>query len=379
MSKEMVNEIVKEAAAGAAVSAEVAPASSRLRTRLFAAAVLCAIVACLALVVRTVYYAVKDSYIAPAILSPDSDLVLSSRLKLGELSVERERCEAELEGLQEELKADEAAIERLRDVSRTAASAIQWASRVSSDRTSTGGAELNALAQKAGLLERMIKDQKTLVSRAQVAFDSRLVTRSQLAKETQALHELEVALLENQRVTVQSARSRAEASLTTRGALEGGDGPVAPEVAMRKEQMIRVELELARLGAEIRAKKAQQRALKDRLSRIVELAAQMQSRPLFQAVERKLNIAFVPYTQIDGVVPGAEVLSCVWGIFACKSVGVVAAVMPGEVVLPDPWGNQARGQYAVLTLRDEEAARDKVLRVRRGSAARAQGSAPSKG
>jgi hypothetical protein len=48
----------------------------------------------------------------------------------------------------------------------------------------------------------------------------------------------------------------------------------------------------------------------------------------------------------------------------CKQVGVVAEVVPGEVVLPDPWGNMARGQYAVLNLSDGLAARAKMLRVR---------------
>ena len=40
------------------------------------------------------------------------------------------------------------------------------------------------------------------------------------------------------------------------------------------------------------------------------------------------------------------------------------------MILPDPWGNQARGQYAVLNLADHEAAKSKTLRVRPGSARR---------
>ena len=47
-----------------------------------------------------------------------------------------------------------------------------------------------------------------------------------------------------------------------------------------------------------------------------------------------------------------------------KSVGKIAELVPGEVVLPDPWGNLARGQYAVLDLREHESAKSKVLRVR---------------
>ena len=40
------------------------------------------------------------------------------------------------------------------------------------------------------------------------------------------------------------------------------------------------------------------------------------------------------------------------------------AVLPGEVVTQDPWGEMARGQYAVLLLDDKDAVRERVLRVR---------------
>jgi hypothetical protein len=57
----------------------------------------------------------------------------------------------------------------------------------------------------------------------------------------------------------------------------------------------------------------------------------------------------------------------VWGVFACKPVGTITEIVPGEVILPDPWGNPARGQYAVLDLSNHDAAKSKVLRVRRGA------------
>jgi len=51
-------------------------------------------------------------------------------------------------------------------------------------------------------------------------------------------------------------------------------------------------------------------------------------------------------------------------VFACRTVGHVGEVLPGEVVTQDPWGEIARGQYAVLALDDKDAVRERVLRVR---------------
>jgi hypothetical protein len=146
----------------------------------------------------------------------------------------------------------------------------------------------------------------------------------------------------------------------------------APEELVWQEQTVRLELELLRVEAERRGKLAQKRALTERLATIDQLASEMRARPIFQAVERSLDLAFVPYTQMKGVEKGAAVYSCVWGLFFCENVGQIAEVVPGEVILPDPWGNQSRGQYAVLKLSDKAAARAKVLRVRPGVAAGAR-------
>jgi hypothetical protein len=148
-----------------------------------------------------------------------------------------------------------------------------------------------------------------------------------------------------------------------------------PELLTRQEQMIRVELELVHIDSEKRSKLAQRSALTERIAKIDELATELKSRPLFQAAEKSIDMAFVPYTQIDGVTRGATVYSCVWGLFMCRPVGTVSEVVPGEVILPDPWGNPTRGQYAVLNLQDREAARAKTLRVRSWSAADAPSSA----
>jgi hypothetical protein len=88
-------------------------------------------------------------------------------------------------------------------------------------------------------------------------------------------------------------------------------------------------------------------------------------------------VAFIPYTQIDGVSSGGKVYECVLGVFSCTQVGRVTEVLPGEVIVPDPWGSLARGQYAVIELDDQHAAQSKTLRVRPPSG-RASGSSGAK-
>src|SRR5439155_22210563 len=107
---------------------------------------------------------------------------------------------------------------------------------------------------------------------------------------------------------------------------------------------------------------AQRRIAVSGITKMDEILATLRARPLYRAVQASTDVAFVPYTQLDGVQPGGRVYRCAWGVFACRPVGAIAEVLPGEVATVDPWGEPARGRYAILSLLDHEAAREKTLR-----------------
>jgi hypothetical protein len=343
-----------------------APPRSTVRTRLFAAVTLLTLVAAFGAAAMTGYRALRDSFVAPAILSPDSDLVLSNKLKLSELQVERARAAAELEGIESDLTAAAQALARLQDLRKTAATTADWTTGAASRKASEGGADVKALASQKAMIVKMLNEQKTLTAKAKADSDAGVISLGDYAREAQAQRQLEIALIENERTALQSQASLHETVLARQALARRG--AAMPEMLTAEEQIIRIELEIMRLESEQRSKLAQKLAVTERLSKIDELDAQLKSRPIFQAVSRSLDVAFVPYTQLDGVAPGADVYDCVWGLFWCKPVGSVAELVPGEVILPDPWGNQARGQYAVLNLADHEAAKSKTLRIRPGSA-----------
>src|SRR5262249_30751827 len=141
--------------------------------------------------------------------------------------------------------------------------------------------------------------------------------------------------------------------------------PTTPEVIAHQDQLVKLNLELLRLDAEIRSKRTQRAADELQAAKLDELVAEMKSRPIFRAIESSQYVAFVPYTQIEGVKVGAEVFACkLWGLFMCHRAGRVAELVPGEVVAADPWGAPMRGQYAILDLTEPRAAEQQSLRVR---------------
>jgi hypothetical protein len=334
-----------------------------IATRLSAFVALCGVTAALGYGAYTVYACARDSFAVPTILSPSSEVVAATTLKLGELHVERVRALAEIEGIDADMAGAEQALGRLRELKRTSSDALHWTSKMTSQKATVSAAELEALESQKRVIVDMLAEQRELTGKAQQDVEAGIISRSEFARQQQALSQVQLALLDNTRAMSRGQSAMAESQLA-RQALSEQSAPQMPELVTRQEQMIRVDLEIVRIDAERRAKVAQRDALVERVAQVDEMVQQIEERPLFQAVERDLELAFVPYTQLAGVAPGAEVHECVWGLFWCHAVGTVAQMVPGEIVQADPWGSQVRGEYVVLDLTEHEAARAKTLRIR---------------
>lgn len=333
-------------------------------TRLLAALALLGLAAGLAFLGHAAYWAMADSYVAPMSVSPDSELVLANKARLIQLEGERARARTQTEALDSDLAQLDIERIRLAELRERAARAVPWTESITSLEASAGTATSSALEKARSVLVGLIARQSKILEEARGNLQLGMIPRAEYEKEEQALSQLNLALLENERNRAQSELLRKKTLLGQR-ALGGERGAAAmPELLANEGLMVRLELELLHLEGQKRIKLSEREALSQTIIRLDDLASKLKTRPLFQAVEKSLDLAFAPYTQLEGIRSGAKVFSCVLGIFACQEVGSVAEIVPGEVVLPDPWGKQARGQYLVLNLLDRGAARSTILRIR---------------
>ncbi|HZH02199.1 MAG TPA: hypothetical protein VEY30_00360, partial [Myxococcaceae bacterium] len=341
-------------------------ARSSRSTRLFALLFLLAVVAGLGYLAHATYLAVTDSFVTPMSLSVDNDLVLENKLKITQLGMERARAESELDGVEASLPGLEKGLAELTEMKNLAVDSLAWVRQLNSRQAQAGGIAVSSVSRQRAVIERMVADQRAVVNRSKANLEAGIVSSAEHQREEQKLHELSVSLLENTRAGAAADLSLQEARLGQSSLKGTGGAPMMPDVLSHADQKVRIELELLKLEAEKQTKLSTQRALTAKVAQLEALELELKGRPLYRAIQKSLDVAFIPYTQIDGVFEGAAVHKCVFGYFACRAVGRIAEVVPGEVTLQDPWGSSARGQYAVLELTDREAARAKVLRVRGG-------------
>lgn len=376
-----VTESQVTAAPLALVAAAVLPATSGVPTadtqpgkslvgRLFALSLITATLAGLTWVGVQVYYVITDGWVAPLHLSPDSDQIQSLRMAHQRHLDELSRIDAEVARLDGEIGAIDSAIARLSALRGNSSEMMKWQAETS--RVEAGGlaAASGIMKRQYGLLQGLHARQIELVTRARADLAAGLVDRTAVDREEQARDQLALEMTDLERQIGEASIKRRQTSSALRALRAGtGDGNAPtigrmPEVAAGDERDARIEVEIERLRAEARGHRALRSAAVASLATQRTLLAEVESRPLHRAMKAATDVAFIPYTQLASVHAGARVLDCTWGVFSCHTVGRVGEILSGEVVTQDPWGEMARGQYAVLVLDDKDAVRERILRVR---------------
>lgn len=338
--------------------------SAGWKTRIGAFFALAGVVGAVAFVLHTAWFALHDSFVAPIALSPESEVVITMNLRVRQLLAEEANEKAEMERLDVELPAGAKAIARLESLLRESGETLRFVEALSSEQAKVGDKDLQVLVNRDRALDGMTAKQEQFVEELRRDMEAGLVSRAEYLKEAQSLSRMRLGSIDNERARLTTSLLLNEARMTRAGLKPGRGAPRTPAAIESHHTAVRLELELLKLEAEQRALEAKRRAVVAGLAQIDELKRQMSSRPIYRAIQSRMDVAFVPYDQLAGVQVGSSVYECVWGLFACKRVGSVTEVLPGEVAMPDPWGAQARGQYAIMDLAEVEASQSTVLRVR---------------
>lgn len=321
------------------------------------------------------YWAFSDAWVAPLHLSPDSDAVLYVRQQLTRETAERARLEAEVSRLDGQLGALSTALERLGKLRSSSSSAMQWQASVHAGEAGTFQSVLDTLQQQRAQLEGLHRAQAEVTGRAQQDLQSGLIERHEYTKHEQALRSAAAALADNQRLideTLQRKRVASVSSSAYRAKLKAGNVISAkgsqgelPQAMQFQESEIRLELELQKLDAEHRSTGQLRAVAQDSLDKQHALLEELKAKPLHRAVERSVDLAFVPYSQLEGVKPGVSVIACDFGVFRCRKVGQVTEVLSGEVVAEGATRELNRGVYVVLELEESAAIKERLLRLRK--------------
>src|SRR4051812_48462205 len=128
------------------------------------------------------YRLVTDSFVAPLILSKDSDTVVQSKLSLSRLLAERQAIFVRMKGDQASISASEQAVQRLEGVKSSASRALDWTLTIAEEQTNLGARDLSTIEAQEAVIDRMIKDQEALVAQLHGYLEQGMIHRADLLR-----------------------------------------------------------------------------------------------------------------------------------------------------------------------------------------------------
>lgn len=301
----------------------------------------------------SIFYMVSDSWIEPMVVSPTDERVLTLKSELAEKTTMRDKVALELQHTErfiaaqqdfqgefvKAVKADLA--ERKTTLRRLRALASGYAGERSRIRRSNREFARQSKAQMHKEYAARLIDRSEYL---QGAFQLGQIATSNLSlAERQAEFETRAAELDGEARALGAILSQKQAEADT------GEGSLSYEVLKVKQEYDSSRLETQK-AIESRA------ALKESLARYDAIITSIKRSPYLRAADHTADVAFVPYANLDEVSAGAPVFACALEMIACREVGTVRELLPGEVTYKHPFREKdLRGQMVELDLDDEDA------------------------
>jgi hypothetical protein len=314
-----------------------------------------------------VFYLLSSRWVTPAVISPTDERVLQLNARLAEQSSQRDKLAAERALVAASLADVErviAADEKFGDCFRRAVRADVADQQTQLRKLRALAADYLAAKHEVGrtndAFAGMSRARNDELKRAGVINEEGYLTGNyQLAQLAHANLQLaEKAVELDTRTATLSRESDALAATLARG-----DGALSFDALRKEQEYQRAALELEKARDTRRALAENLGAIDRSLARYDRLLGAIRASPLLVAAEGKVTVVLVPYENLPSVTRGGPLYGCALGFVACRRVGTVVDVMPGEMEVRHPFfGTRAlRGQAVQVQLTDGRAAADPVL------------------
>lgn len=298
------------------------------------------------------FYAVNSSWAAPVILSAQDEKSLDFREKLvtSQQTIEDLKVDtAKLEKGLDEMRAHRAALAPLEPQLQQAIVREQAHDRAT-------GPQLGALDR-----QKMADNKKTQAlieqldsTRADIQKDlaAGLITRSDATSELAALNQTESGLTD----------SRIAEVLLTDSVLDKTNiGTGTLDVLVKQSEL---RSEAAQLDVAIQVADKQLTQENRQIQRLHEAIQTAKQSPYYlnASGQQRIYFAFVPYDDQSNATPGSPVYDCYLNMIACRRVGAVRQIFPGEQQATHPiFKTQIRGFLIQMDLDHPESAKSKTV------------------
>jgi hypothetical protein len=248
---------------------------------------------------------------------------------------------SEIKQRQSRLKAQSGALKRLRKTQ------AQYENAPKTNLTSPGT-----------LYSKRLIDKKTYESAAVASLEI-----SQRMDAAASESEIMAVDVENLAVSIETLKSLKS---NLQGKSLDAPGAVPPDLLLLAKQALDANAEIKATEALISASKKAIITVEGSRKALAAQLSDLKNSPPGRAVEKRIDVLFVPYANLSNFQPGETLVSCRLTILLCAKAGTVGQTLPGESTFTHPFfGKPVRGVFVEVNLTNPDAAAREIIHVKR--------------
>lgn len=321
------------------------------------------------------FFLVSGDWSAPMQLQPGHELVAKADRDMKELQVKRNLAIRQLADARNALSESRQDLDRANLLATSTISTIRQ--EIENRTASLAGANSEIEALQSVLTSFGSAEQRKR-SRANVErdFRNRVITRNtyqdlmlNTAQVERQVTEIQADI--NKKIKELTDGQQAIAILTDMVRQAEGDDTVSTiggraEFVPLTNQIIEVRQTRSRAQNGIRTAQEIIPSLEDSLAVLDRGIEDLARTPMIRALQRPINVLFVPYDNLDSYAQGRPLYSCGFAVFWCSKAGTTGEPISGEITTVHPFfGKPIRGQFIEAQLDDNETSQKEILHVGR--------------
>lgn len=322
--------------------------------------------------VLIVFFLLSSSWGAPMTLEHGQELVAKTEKDLTALSVSLSDTDQKLTQTQLERSTAERDLADARVLVKYASGTIGREIKTRQKQSGTLAKNADRLAKVRDALASQL-NSGTMAKDLKKLYDKRLIDKKSFTSGTLGMLEASqrLANVEGDVDALQANAENAASSIAMlkdlKAALDKG-GPITSITSSSSDLLLltkqAVDARAAEDSARARIDSAKQleRDLQHAHRVLSSQIKQLQSTAMARAITERIDVVFVPYTNLQRFRPGTPLYSCAFTIFVCKQAGFSGDALPGEVSSVHPFfGKPIRGVFVEAHIVDKLAATREII------------------
>lgn len=307
------------------------------------------------------FFVGSTSWVAPLVLSPSQERVLAFQPQIVTLQGNLNKQKIELEAAKKTVEAIESQISEIGTLSERINGAIGSESQQLEKTSRAINSALVAKRKNLKETEKSVAEARELLKQTEAELAAKLITSDQAAQRRIALQSA-INAATDARMQVIQLEQQAEQLKQGSSTLSGGSTSIAAISSIK--QTVDIRSLLAQLKIQLETARSSVIALESSIGeneRVLEVAKKS---PYHRALTETVNVAFVPYENINSVKIGLKVYDCYLKVILCYQVGTVVQIYDAEEYARHPlFKTDMRGRLVELNLATRDAGESQILFV----------------